>query len=199
VLPGFEEGAGTNPEELLAAAHAACFTMALALAVTEAGLEPPRSLLTRATVHLRFVDGAPAIQQIDLETEGDLPGLDEAAFNQYADEAKRSCIISRALGGVEEITSRRSSVPTSAMLADGSSVPQPSSTFFGGGRVVQPQRSSGGRWRTIERVRLNRYFAVIFRPRLARGRSTLRVAMSINQAGAGYLAGFSRTISYRVR
>ncbi len=103
VLPGFEEGPGTNPEELLAAAHAACFTMALALALTEAGAEPPRSLETRATVHLRFVEGAPTIQQIDLETEGDVPGLDEAAFRRCAEEAKRGCIISRALGGVKEL------------------------------------------------------------------------------------------------
>jgi lipoyl-dependent peroxiredoxin len=103
VLPGFEQGAGTNPEELLAAAHAACFTMALALALTEAGLEPPRSLETRATVHLRFVDSAPTIQRIELETDGDIPGLDQTAFQQHADEAKRSCIISRALGGVQQI------------------------------------------------------------------------------------------------
>jgi lipoyl-dependent peroxiredoxin len=104
VLPGFEEGAGTNPEELLAAAHAACFTMALALALTEAGIEPPRSLETRATVHLRFVDGAPTIQQVELETEGDVPGLDEAAFQQSAEEARRGCIISRAFANVEQIT-----------------------------------------------------------------------------------------------
>jgi osmotically inducible protein OsmC len=103
VLPGFEQEAGTNPEELLAAAHAACFTMALTLTLTEARLEPPRSLETRATVHLRFVDGAPTIQQIDLETDGDIAGLDATAFQQHADEAKRSCIISRALGGVQQI------------------------------------------------------------------------------------------------
>jgi osmotically inducible protein OsmC len=98
VLPGFEDGTGTNPEELLAAAHAACFTMALSLALTEAGLDPPRSLQTRASVHLRYVDGAPTIQQIDLETEGDVPGLDEAGFRERAEEAKTGCIVSRALG-----------------------------------------------------------------------------------------------------
>lgn len=102
VLPGFEDGEGTNPEELLAAAHAACFTMALSLAMTEAG-SPPRLLQTQAWVHLRFIDGAPRIQQIDLETEGDVPGLDEPGFRKRAEEAKRSCIISRALGGVEQI------------------------------------------------------------------------------------------------
>lgn len=103
VLPGFEGGSGTNPEELLAAAHAACFTMALSLALTESGFDPPQSLRTRARVHLRFVDGAPAIDQIDLETEGDVAGIDEAAFLERAEEAKRTCIISRALGGVERI------------------------------------------------------------------------------------------------
>jgi osmotically inducible protein OsmC len=103
VLPGFEERAGTNPEELLAAAHAACFNMALSFALTEAGLEPPLSLQTRAMVHLRFVGGAPTIEQIDLETEGEVPGIDEAAFRQCAEEAKSGCIISRALGGVKQI------------------------------------------------------------------------------------------------
>jgi lipoyl-dependent peroxiredoxin len=102
VLPGFGDGAGTNPEELLAAAHAACFTMALSLALTEGG-SSPRLLHTQAKVHLRFIDGAPRIQQIDLTTEGDVPGLDEPVFRERAEEAKRSCIISRALSGVEQI------------------------------------------------------------------------------------------------
>ncbi|MBO0809681.1 MAG: OsmC family peroxiredoxin [Actinobacteria bacterium] len=103
VLPGFEEGQGTNPEELLAAAHAACFSMALSFALTEAGSPPPRLLRTQARVHLRFLEGAPRIQQIDLETEGDVPGLGEASFRERAEEAKRGCVISRALGGVEQI------------------------------------------------------------------------------------------------
>lgn len=102
VLPGFEDGTGTNPEELLAAAHAACFSMALSLALTEAGLAP-RSIETRARVHLRQLDGVPTIQQIDLETEGKVPGLDQDGFRERAEEAKKGCIISRALGGVEEI------------------------------------------------------------------------------------------------
>jgi hypothetical protein len=67
------------------------------------------------------------------------------------------------------------------------------------GRVVQLQRRVDNRWRTIARLRLNRYSSATFHPRLPRGRSTLRIAMSVNQAGAGFLAGFSRTISYRVR
>jgi osmotically inducible protein OsmC len=102
VLPGFEAAAGTNPEELLAAAHAACFTMALSLALSEAGAAPGR-LRTEAKVQLRFLDGAPTIQQIDLETEGEVPDIDEDGFRARAEEAKQSCIISRALGGVEQI------------------------------------------------------------------------------------------------
>jgi osmotically inducible protein OsmC len=103
VLPGFEAGAGTNPEELLAAAHAACFSMALSLGLTEAGHAPPRFVRTRARVHLRFGGGAPTIQQIDLETEADVPGLDKATLREHAEQAKTNCIISRALGGVEQI------------------------------------------------------------------------------------------------
>jgi osmotically inducible protein OsmC len=102
VLPGFEEGAGTNPEELLAAAHAACFNMGLSYALSEAGFTP-RLLQTQARVHLRHVDGAPTIQQIDIETEGEVPGLDQDGFRERAEEAKTSCIISRALGSVDQI------------------------------------------------------------------------------------------------
>ena len=83
VLPEFEEGAGTNPEELLAAAHAACFSMALSLGLSEAG-HRPRTIETRAQVHLRNVDGLPTIQQIDLEAEADVPGLDQGALRERA-------------------------------------------------------------------------------------------------------------------
>jgi len=102
VLPGFEDGAGTNPEELLAAAHAACFNMGLSYALTEAGLAPG-SIQTRVRVHLRQIDGAPTIQEIDIETEGKVAGLDQDGFRERAEEAKTDCIISRALGGVEQI------------------------------------------------------------------------------------------------
>ena len=102
VLPGFEDGDGTNPEELLAAAHAGCFSMSLSLALTEAGLSP-RLIQTRARVHLRNVGGMPTVQQIDIETEGDVPGLDQEGFRERAEQAKSGCIISRALGGVEQI------------------------------------------------------------------------------------------------
>jgi osmotically inducible protein OsmC len=98
----FEDGAGTNPEELIAAAHAGCFSMALSHILTEAG-HTPRSVETKAQVHLRLVDGAPTIQQIDLETTGDVPDLDEQRFHEFAEEAKRTCVVSRALGGVEEM------------------------------------------------------------------------------------------------
>ncbi len=96
-------GAATNPEELLAAAHAACFSMALSLNLTEHG-HAPGTIWTQAQVHLRRVDGIPTIVRVDLETEADVPGLDEAAFRSSAEEAKADCIISPALGGVKEIT-----------------------------------------------------------------------------------------------
>src|SRR5919106_4174446 len=98
----FEEGAGTNPEELIAAAHAGCFSMALSHILTEAG-HTPSLLETTARVHLRLVNGAPTIQQIDLETNGDIPDFGEERFHELAERAKASCAVSRALGGGEQI------------------------------------------------------------------------------------------------
>jgi osmotically inducible protein OsmC len=98
----FEEGEGTNPEELIAAAHAACFSMALSGQLTGAG-HPPNSVKTTAHVQLRNVDGAPTIDEIKLETEGDVPGIDDATFQQQAEEAKAGCPVSRALAGVKTI------------------------------------------------------------------------------------------------
>jgi osmotically inducible protein OsmC len=98
----FEEGAGTNPEELLAAAHSACFSMALANILAEHEHQP-RSLRTRARVHLRNVDGQPTIQRIDLDVEGDVAEIDEEHFREHAEEAKADCPVSRALAAVEEI------------------------------------------------------------------------------------------------
>ncbi len=98
----FEEGEGTNPEELLAAAHAACFSMALSLILTEAG-HPPESLRSEAKVQLRLVDGLPTIAHIDLEVEGSVSDVDEDAFRGYAEKAKEGCVVSRALAGVPEI------------------------------------------------------------------------------------------------
>ena len=98
----FEEGEGTNPEELIAAAHAACFSMALANVMAEHG-HPAESVRTVAKVHLGPSDAGPAIQRIDLETEGRVPGIDQAHFAEHAEEAKQGCPVSRALAGVEEI------------------------------------------------------------------------------------------------
>ena len=98
----FDDGPGTNPEELIAAAHAGCFSMALCHALTVDGCDP-RSIETVARVHLRLVDGAPTIQQIDLETFAEAPGLDEDRLRELAAAAKAGCAVSRALGGVAQI------------------------------------------------------------------------------------------------
>jgi lipoyl-dependent peroxiredoxin len=98
----FGEAAGTNPEQLLAAAHSGCFTMALANALSAAG-HPPESLRTNARVQLRNLDGAVTLARIDLETDGDVPGIDEREFQAYAEAAKRDCPVSRALAGIPEI------------------------------------------------------------------------------------------------
>jgi osmotically inducible protein OsmC len=98
----FEDGEGTNPEELIAAAHAGCFAMALSLIIGEAG-HAPESLRAQAKVQLRNVDGTPTISRIDLEVAGTVPGIDEEAFRGYAEKAKAGCVVSRALAGVPEI------------------------------------------------------------------------------------------------
>jgi osmotically inducible protein OsmC len=92
----FEGAPGTNPEELLGAAHAGCFTMALSVGLTKAG-HPPRSLQTSATVHLEKVGEGFSITGIDLELRGDVPGLAAAEFERLAEDAKTNCIVSRAL------------------------------------------------------------------------------------------------------
>jgi lipoyl-dependent peroxiredoxin len=99
----FEDGPGSNPEQLIAAAHAACFSMALSSALAKAG-SPPDSVQTEATVTLRTVDGTPTITKIALVTVGRVPGIDEAAFIELAQGAKAGCPVSRALAGVPEIT-----------------------------------------------------------------------------------------------
>ncbi|HET7454181.1 MAG TPA: OsmC family protein [Solirubrobacterales bacterium] len=98
----FEEGEGTNPEELLGAAHASCFAMALSLLLSEEG-HPPDSVRAQAKVQLRNVDGLPTIARIELEVEGSVPGIDEDAFRGFAEKAKAGCPVSRALAGVPEI------------------------------------------------------------------------------------------------
>jgi osmotically inducible protein OsmC len=99
----FEDGPGANPEQLIAAAHASCFSMALSNGLAEAGT-PVDSVKTDATVTLRIVDGAPTITSIALTTVGVVPGLDDAAFKAAADDAKKNCPVSKALAGVGEIT-----------------------------------------------------------------------------------------------
>jgi lipoyl-dependent peroxiredoxin len=99
----FEDGPGSNPEQLIAAAHASCFSMALANILAEAG-HPADSVRTEATVTLRPVDGAPTITKIDLVTEGRVPGIDGATFAEHAQGAKAGCPVSRALASVPEIT-----------------------------------------------------------------------------------------------
>ena len=101
----FEEGEGTNPEELIAAAHASCYAMALSNMLAEAGNGGGRAEYVRASarVHLRNVDGAPTIAQIDLDVEASVPGIDDAAFQETAAAAKAGCPVSRALAGVPEI------------------------------------------------------------------------------------------------
>ena len=99
----FEDGPGSNPEQLIAAAHAACFSMALSNTLAKAG-SPPDSIHTDATVTLRPVDGTPTITKIALVTVGRVPGMDETAFVEHAKAAKEGCPVSRALASVPEIT-----------------------------------------------------------------------------------------------
>lgn len=96
----FEEGTGTNPEELIAAAHAGCFSMALSGALGRAGHEP-KSIATTASVHLNKTDAGFRIQKIDLVTEADVPGIDDAAFQEIAKGAKENCPVSAVLAAAE--------------------------------------------------------------------------------------------------
>ena len=98
----FEDGQGTNPEELIGAAEAGCFTMQLSATLSEAG-HVPESVETDAKVHIRNIDGNPTISQIDLVTHATIPGLDEETFQRTAQETREQCIISRALAGVGTI------------------------------------------------------------------------------------------------
>jgi lipoyl-dependent peroxiredoxin len=98
-----EESGGTNPEELIGAAEAACFTMQLSSTLEREG-HLPDSVETEARVHIRQVDGNPTITQIDLVTRAKVPGLDDETFQRVANETREVCIISRALAGVGDIT-----------------------------------------------------------------------------------------------
>ena len=97
----FEDGeSATNPEELIGAAHAGCFTMALTAALSRARITPTR-IHTNATVKLEKVGDAFAITGIALETEAEVPGVDDATFQDYAQNAKQGCPVSKALAGTE--------------------------------------------------------------------------------------------------
>jgi lipoyl-dependent peroxiredoxin len=99
----FEEGPGSNPEELIGAAEAGCFTMQLSANLEAAG-HTPDSVRTEARVQIRNVDGNPTITEIALTTRARVPGVDEETFRKSAADAKANCIISRSLAGVGEIT-----------------------------------------------------------------------------------------------
>jgi osmotically inducible protein OsmC len=99
----FEEGEGTNPDQLLAGALAGCFTMALAFILGEAGT-PPESLETKADVTLRQGDDGLSITRIDVTVRGRVPGIDQDRFVEHANGAKSGCAVSKALGAVEEMT-----------------------------------------------------------------------------------------------
>jgi osmotically inducible protein OsmC len=96
----FEEGNGTNPEELIAAAHAGCFSMAFSADLGRAGFTPNR-VSTKATLTLGKVDGKSRITNIHLETEAEVPGIDQETFLKIAEGAKVGCPVSNALAGVE--------------------------------------------------------------------------------------------------
>src|SRR5215813_7379645 len=96
----FEDGAGTNPEELIGAAHAGCFSMALAAGLTKGGHNPTR-ISTDAQVILEKVGEGFKITTIELTTEGVVPGIDEGTFLEFAENAKKNCPVSQALAGVE--------------------------------------------------------------------------------------------------
>jgi lipoyl-dependent peroxiredoxin len=96
----FEEGTGTNPEELIGAAHAGCFSMALSGGLTRAGHVPHR-VHTTAKVHLEKGDAGFRIATIELDTDADVPGIDDAAFQQAAEAAKAGCPVSQALAAVD--------------------------------------------------------------------------------------------------
>ncbi len=98
-----ETGTGTNPEELIAAAHAGCFSMALSAMLSGAG-HVPTSVKTVANVTFEAKDGGFAITKIALTTEGVVPGLDAAGFTKFAEDAKKGCPVSKALAAVPEIT-----------------------------------------------------------------------------------------------
>ena len=96
----FENGEGTNPEELIGAAHAGCYAMALSNELAEAG-HNPQSVDARAKVTFEVTDSGPAITGIHLIAEADVPGISEDTFLEFAEGAKEGCPVSKALAGTE--------------------------------------------------------------------------------------------------
>lgn len=96
----FGEGAGTNPEELIGAAHAGCFSMAFSGELEKAGFTPD-SVRTTATASLEFIDGAATIARIDLDTTGRVPNIDADQFQKLAEVAKANCPVSRLYKGAD--------------------------------------------------------------------------------------------------
>jgi len=96
----FEEGAGTNPEELIGAAHAGCFSMALSGGLGRGGHTPKR-IATTAKVHIEKVGEGFSITRIELDTQAEVPGIDDATFQEIAKKAKEGCPVSKALAGTE--------------------------------------------------------------------------------------------------
>ncbi len=95
-----EDGTGTNPEELIGAAHAGCFSMALSAALGKAGFEP-KSIHTQAAVKFDKVENGFSITKIDLTTEAEISDIDENKFQEIARDAKENCPVSKALAGTE--------------------------------------------------------------------------------------------------
>ena len=96
----FEEGSGLSPEDLIAAAHAGCYSMAFAATLEKNGFAP-ESITTTAEVTLEPVDGAPTISKIHLTTRGRVAGIDGAKFQEQAEDAKKNCPVSRLYKGAE--------------------------------------------------------------------------------------------------
>jgi lipoyl-dependent peroxiredoxin len=102
----FEEGDGTNPEELIGAAHSGCFSMFLSAVLSKDGYKPT-SVVTRAKVHLGKVDDAPTITKIELDCEAVVPDLEESVFHEKAELSKKGCPVSKALAGTEIVLNAR--------------------------------------------------------------------------------------------
>jgi len=105
-LSRFEEQPGTNPEELLGAAHAGCFSMSLSSRLSSAGFTP-KSIHTTAKVHFGKIDGKSRIPKIELECEAEVPGISDEQFQELAEVARSGCPVSYALANVEIILTAR--------------------------------------------------------------------------------------------